>query len=188
MKENKRTKIGRKGQVGLDTSKMVMFSLMTIGVLGFLLIILLGSLTDTSVATTSGTIGPQSETITSVAHTARPLGFNDRLDCSATIADVRNATSGTAIPASNYTVSGCTILYKTGQGNANGFNNTNWVVNYTGTFNAYGSVNSNISTGTTNFFSNTSTWFSLLAIVVIILIIGIVIFAVNRFGGRETGL
>jgi L-asparagine transporter-like permease len=41
----------------------------------------------------------------------------------------------------------------------------------------------NITGGVSDFFSNTGTWFSLLAIVVIILIIAIVIFAVNRFGG-----
>jgi uncharacterized membrane protein len=46
-------------------------------------------------------------------------------------------------------------------------------------------VLNNITSGTADFFSNTGTWFSLLAIVVIILIIAIVIFAVNRFGGNR---
>jgi len=187
MQEKTKQKNSRKGQMGLDTSKTVMLVLLTVGVLGFLTIILLGNLTDTNVAVTSGTIGAQSETITSVAHASRPLGFNDRLDCTATVSDVRNATGGAFINATNYTVSGCTILYKTGQGNPSGFNNSNWVVNYSGTFNSFGSVNANLTSGTTSFFTNTSTWFSLLAVVVVILIIAIVIFAVNRFGGRETG-
>ena len=182
-----KTKTNRKGQVGFDTTKMVMLTLLSVGVLGFLIIIMLGSLTDTTVATTSGSFGPTSQTVTNVAHTARPLTPNGLLDCSATISAVVNSTSGTTIPASNYTLSGCTILYKTGQGNANGFNDTSWIVNYTATYNSFGTINSNISTGTVNFFTNTSTWFSLLAIVVIILIIAIVIFAVNRFGGKETG-
>lgn len=46
----------------------------------------------------------------------------------------------------------------------------------------------NVSGGVTDFFSNAGTWFSLLAIVIIILIIAIVIFAVNRFGGNNGGL
>lgn len=41
----------------------------------------------------------------------------------------------------------------------------------------------NVSSGVDSFFSNSGTWFSLLAIVVIILIISVVIFAVQRFGG-----
>ena len=43
----------------------------------------------------------------------------------------------------------------------------------------------NITGGVTSFFSNAGTWFSLLAVVVIILIVAIVIFAVNRFGGNR---
>lgn len=46
----------------------------------------------------------------------------------------------------------------------------------------------NVSTGVSSFFSNTGTWFSLLAITIIILIIAIVIFAVQRFGGTRGGL
>lgn len=46
----------------------------------------------------------------------------------------------------------------------------------------------NVSTGISGFFSNTGTWFSLLAVTIIILIITIVIFAVQRFGGGSRGL
>jgi len=46
----------------------------------------------------------------------------------------------------------------------------------------------NVSTGISGFFSNASTWFTLLSVVVIILIIGVVIFAVSRFGGGERGI
>jgi len=104
-------KMNKKGQVGLDTAKSVMLTLLVIGVIAFAIIIALASL-NSSNATTSGSLE-------------------------------RNQTT-------------------------NIFNN--------------------ITTGTANFFSNTGTWFSLLAVVVIILIIAIVIFAVNRFGGRQGGL
>jgi len=43
----------------------------------------------------------------------------------------------------------------------------------------------NVSGGISGFFSNASTWFTLLSVVVIILIIGVVIFAVSRFGGSD---
>lgn len=47
----------------------------------------------------------------------------------------------------------------------------------------------NVTAGTVTLFSNAGTWFSLLAVVIIILIIAVVIFAVNRFGtGRGGGL
>lgn len=44
------------------------------------------------------------------------------------------------------------------------------------------SVLQNVSAGTTDLFSNAGTWFSLVAVVVIILIISVVIMSVNRFG------
>ena len=49
----------------------------------------------------------------------------------------------------------------------------------------------NITAGTTAFFANTGTFFSILVVVVIIALIAIVIMVVSRFGGtggRESGL
>lgn len=54
-------------------------------------------------------------------------------------------------------------------------NDTNMVIN-------------NITTGTVKFFGYIPTIFTILAIVVIILAIALILFAVNRFGGREGGL
>jgi len=47
------------------------------------------------------------------------------------------------------------------------------------------SVLANVSAGTTSLFSNAGTWFSLVAVVVIILIISVVIMSVNRFGATS---
>lgn len=44
-------------------------------------------------------------------------------------------------------------------------------------------VINNITSGTTDFFSNVPTFMTLLAVAVILLIIGLVIVAVNRFSG-----
>lgn len=49
-------------------------------------------------------------------------------------------------------------------------------------------VFNNISSGVESLFSNAGTWFSLLAVVILILIISVVIFAVNRFGGSSGGI
>lgn len=43
----------------------------------------------------------------------------------------------------------------------------------------------NVSGGATDLFSNAGTWFSLIAVVVIILIISVVIVSVNRFGRND---
>ena len=49
-------------------------------------------------------------------------------------------------------------------------------------------VLNNVTTGVADFFSNAPTWFSLLAITIIIIIIGLVIIVVNRFGKGSGGL
>ena len=49
------------------------------------------------------------------------------------------------------------------------------------------SIVNNITGGTASFFGNTATWFALLSIVIVILIVSIVIYAVNRFGGGSSG-
>jgi hypothetical protein len=42
----------------------------------------------------------------------------------------------------------------------------------------------NVSDGAVDLFANAGTWFSLIAVVVIIMIIAVVIVSVNRFGGE----
>ena len=111
MEMNKLRKLGKRGQVGFDTAKAVMLTIMVIGVIAFAIIIAMSSLNNSN------------------ALTAGSLEANQTTD-----------------------------------------------------------VLQNISAGVSGFFSNTSTWFSLLAVVIIILIISIVIFAVNRFGGGGTSL
>ncbi len=106
----KHPELNKKGQVGLDTARAVMLALLTLGVIGFAIIVALASLNDSD-ALTAGSLE-------------------------------KNQTT---------------------------------------------SVLQNITGGVATFFSNAGTWFSLLAIVIIILIIAIVIFAVNRFSGGNRG-
>lgn len=101
----------KKGQVGLDTAKVVMLTLMTMGVIAFAIIVAMSALSN-----------------------------------------------------SNALEEGSSEANQTSQ------------------------ILGNITEGITGFFSNTGTWFALLAVVIIIMIIAIVIFAVNRFGGNGGGL
>lgn len=178
-----------KGQVGLDTAKVVMLALLVLAVFSFVALIVWSSLGNTTIAkTSSGTISIVNETVTSVNELGDLLPTADsQVDCAATVSTAINSTSGTVIPASNFTVSGCTISFNSGQGNSQGFNNSNWNVTYGFTFNQYGNIENNLTRGTASFFSNATTWFALLGVVIIILIIAIVIFAVNRFGSSGSG-
>jgi hypothetical protein len=47
------------------------------------------------------------------------------------------------------------------------------------------SILNNVSEGASDLFSNSGTWFSLIAVVIIILIISVVIVSVNRFGSSN---
>jgi uncharacterized integral membrane protein len=179
-------KINKKGQVGLDTAKAVMFAIFVIGIMAFALIVIIGNANDTSVAqTSSGVFNVRNETLITVTETGEPFIAADAypdVACS-TVFGVINATSGTVIPTTNYTQTNCRIAFTTG--NSLGINNSNWNVSYSYTYYLFGTAAGNITGGTVGFFSNTTTWFALLAVVIIILIIAIVIFAVNRFGGNR---
>lgn len=170
----------------MDTAKAVMLTLLMLGVLAFAAIIVWSTTSNTSVAQTSGTDSATNESVTSVTEVGDLLARGSRPDAVCTVTQARNASDYEVIQASNYTVTGCTIKYYGGAGGL-GFNNTNWLVDYTETYNAFGEIEGNLTNGTAGFFSNTSTWFALLAVVVIILIIAIVVFAVNRFGGGKQG-
>jgi len=179
----------KRGQVGLDTAKAVMLTLMFVGLLGFLMVLVFQNLSDSSVADgTSGVAYITNETLTSVTETGENFAVFSKPDVSCTIGLVVNSTDGAVITSVNYTQSNCNLAVPTGIGAGGTFNNTDWKVHYSYEYNAYYGIHTNISSGTTDFFSNTGTWFALLAVVVIILIIAIVIFAVNRFGGRQGGL
>ena len=176
----------KKGQVGFDTGKAVILAVMGLGIVAFISIIVLATMKDTSIAANTGS-GAAVETMTTITEIAESFAAASAEDCSAAVIEARNSTGLALISASNYTVSGCTIRYNTAQGNPSGFNNSNWQVNFTFTFNQFANIQRNISFAEASFFSNTTVWFGLLAIVVIVLIISIVLIVVSRFGGSSGG-
>jgi len=178
--------MNQRGQVGLDIVQKVFLALLVLAVLAFALIITMASLGDSSVAkTSSGSFTTANETLLNVND--GPTGAVDFSvaglgDVSCSILHIINASSLTTIPASNFTKTGCSVILTSGP-----FNNSDWNVSYTHTFNVFTDPQQNITAGTASFFSNATTWLTLLSVVVIILIISIVLLAVRGFTGDRKG-
>lgn len=192
----------KRGIAGLDIARIVIPMLAVIVILGFLIIVIMGSLGDTATNfdaginnvayfrnfTTAQVINTSA--ITSTAPSAI-TGIDQYLSrCSLTATIVQNRSTGLLVAAGNYTVSGCTIYPNAGLSNS--VNNSIWNVSGSYTYSISGQkgseVTSNVSSAISTFFGNASTWFSLLAVVIIIGIIALVLFYVSRFSGRTGGI
>jgi len=181
MKKNK------KGVLGLDTVKAFMLIILVVVVILFSMVIALSSLRDAAEnvePTTTNTI--VNETLTAANDTVftptSVTGGEQRKETCA-ITSLNNASGGEDIPVSNFTFDTtlCTITMIGGTFNATDVNIT--FSNNFLTSSAANEVLTNISGGALDFVGNTSTWFSLLSVLIVILIISVVIMAVNRFGG-----
>ena len=185
--------MNKKGQLSLDTVKVVMVTFLILAVIAVALFLGLSSLKTTAEdidKDTTSFLNHTDQTVTVVNETGSFLpGASDLLrNCQASVTLVQNGTGGAICDSGNYTVTGCKIAYSSG-GNTY-CNNSLW--NVTGSY-RYSSersamITGNISNATTGFFSNTGTIFSILVVVVIILAISIIIMAVQKFGGRSSGL
>lgn len=70
---------------------------------------------------------------------------------------------------------------------ANALNDADTSVAGSNAANITNNVVLNSTTGIQTFFSNATTWFALLSVVVIILIVGVAIVVIRRFGGTGRG-
>lgn len=180
----KKTMKNKRGVMGLDSAKSFILVLMVLGIIGFASLITFSNLSGTSVASDfAGTVTNETGGFLNVSGytlgKAGVAGFN-----TPAITQARNTSSGAVIGAGNYSVSSTGVVT-----NSTSTVYTSVEFDYTYKYNGFDSIESNISNGTTSFFSNAGTWFALIAVVVIILIVTVVIFAVNRFGGsRNSGL
>jgi hypothetical protein len=106
-----------------------------------------------------------------------------------TVTQCVNSSDGIIIGSANYTASACTVKYS-GVADGIGVNNTIWKCSYSYTYNkGYAqSISQNLSNGTTNFFGNSSTFFSILAVVVIIALIALIILYISKFRGGIVGV
>jgi len=183
----------KRGVVGLDLAKAFLLILVLIAVIGFVTIVavsVLDEAADTMLPIENVSVA--NETLTDVT--------SDSIDTLSAINKVKdpdcvwwicsNTTSKEEIDLNNYTLFGkgnCSIIYAGKAGDA--YNNSNWdcQYNYVYVRGEAHDVAGNVTTGISDFFADTGTWLTLLSVVVIILIIGIVIIAVGRFGGGVAG-
>lgn len=118
-----------KGQINIIVPSVLALVLAAV-VLIFSLLMMDEIYNDTDDTTTTKV----NQTITAVSHAAKALvGNGDCLAAQFSVSACVNATSGTVVPSTNYTVSATagTILYKTAQGDVSGFNSSNWNCTYT---------------------------------------------------------
>jgi uncharacterized integral membrane protein len=174
----------KRGVVGISTGKAVILALMVLAILGFVLVIVMQSLTDVPIAADTGSGYIINETISGITEsTPQNLSVFELEDVICTIVGALNTTEGTPIPTTNYTHTGCTLVMTEGP-----FNGSSWEVTYSYTFNRFHQINANVTGGVEDFFSNAGTWFALLAIVILILIVVIVMKSVSGVDRNKGGL
>jgi len=170
--------------MGMQTAQAFILALMTLVIVGVLSVIIFDALgktdnLDTSFTRTEELCLATENCINTTGYEldgSKEVGFK-----SATITTVTNTTSGSLIAAPNYTLSSGGLVTNTTptEWNAVTFNYT-YVTKGDG-----GQIIQNGSAGLVSFFSNATTWLTLLSVVIIILIIASVIAIVSRFtGGR----
>ncbi len=175
----------KKGVIGLKTIEMVFLGFMIVAIIGVAIVLSTSSLIDVEER-----LNRQSNTVLGEdGGYINETGY-DLDDSSATgftnpsITSAFNTTSGAVIQSGNWTLlTNGTVLNATSQtwGNVT-FNYTYQIIS--GDARA---ISGNTSGGLVDFFENTSTILSILAVVVIILAIAIIIFVIKRFSGGSPG-
>jgi len=183
----------KRGVLGLDTVKVFVIGILVIAIMVITMFLAITTLETAAEVADKGTIlyvGNQSTT--SVLNESGTLLNNPTLFsyrkpiCS--VITVTFPVNGTIVPSTNYTTNssiygtGCYLYLVSGASIA--YNNSLFNVTYTNNYDNPGPyyIVNNITAGSTSFFNQTPTFFVLLGVVVLILIIGIVIVAVSRFG------
>jgi hypothetical protein len=105
--------------------------------------------------------------------------------CSLTATTVKTGT-GATISSGNYSITGCQIACS---GCAVAYNNSSWYVSGSFTYDLDRAepISGNYSTGLADFFGNASTLFTVLFVVVLVGLLALVIYILNRFAsGRSS--
>jgi hypothetical protein len=178
----------KKAVLGLDTAKLFVLAILALVITSVVVIIVLDSVGNIDQYDYGGNLTNIS-TSTVVNHTtgAYPSVLSSSSpDCTLSISKMYNSSSGTEIPSTNYTLTGCLIKCTDNTACAK-FNNSIW--NITGTFTTSSKsklITQNTTSAMSDLMADTGTWFTLIGVVIIILIIASVIMVVNRLGGRES--
>jgi len=168
----------KKGQ--LNSLGPAVIALVIAAVFLVLGLIVLQEFKDTDVISNANSATATGETLTTVEDgTGEYFTANSLCGVTCgTVSGVINATSGTAIPSTNYTQTGCYIIY-TDAANIAGFNNSNWNVTYSYTYGDEACTASNATIVGLGTFADF--WEIIILAVVITIIIGLLLAV---FGGR----
>ena len=182
--------MNKRGILGIDTVKAVILALLVMAV--FVVVTFLVTTTlRTSVESIdrSQTARVINETVGPVDEAGVTLGKAGYRQVSCTVQLAINATGGKPIAAGNYTSTGCNIAFPLGatEEAVADYNASNWKVTYSYVYaaNYSNALTEYVLVGPGRFFTNVPTFFSLLGVVVLILLISIIIVAVTRF--RQEG-
>jgi hypothetical protein len=180
----------KKGIFGFDTTKVFIVSILTIAVLMIAGVLALSVLRDSAESVETLRTGQvNNETITLIDNVV--LAKNTLRNClvspTASVV-VTNATDGLLVASANYSFlsKGCYIDNTTSTAGVS-FSGKSVNVSYPYTYNSAEANNIvlNMSYGGVSFFKQSSTFFTLFGVLVLILIIAIVIVSVTRFEGKE---
>jgi len=182
----------KKGVLGMNTAQQFIVGILTLVILSVMALVIFAAL-RTSIPSETQTISFTNLSSVKVMNYTTELtlgtwitGGDGFVDCSLTLTEVTNRTgTKSTLISTNYTIDGCTITIPVGLNASH--NNSIW--NLTGSYShdvgskraAVGIID-NTSSGLSQLFGNAITWFVLLGLVIIILIIGVVIGVVRGFG------
>jgi len=173
-----------KGVAGLTIFLSMITMLFVIGLL-IMIFALMGGEVETS-ATKDTTVTVVDETVSTVDEAGVGLTYFGHRAAVCTVSSCTNVTG--TIPTTNYTTTACKIAFTIGDD----FNATDWVCNYTATYNA-DTTASKVINATSDSLSEAVDWFDLFivigAMVVLILLTVIIITAIRGSGliAGETG-
>lgn len=174
-----------KGVAGLTILLSLVVMLFVIGLLIMIFSLMGGELqTSTYDELTAGAV-QTNETLTTVTENGENLAYYLWRDASCSVGRCVNATEGTVIPATNYTVVGC----KVSSVNATVYNNTNWKCSYNWTY----SANTTASTtmyDTIQGISETTDWFDIFIVIgamVVLILLTVIIITAIRSSGMVSG-
>jgi len=189
----------KKGVFGLTAVQMFFATVLGIALLAFVIVIIMGSISDTTILSQSSadvineSVATVLNSTASSVATSTTKGFGGMV-----VSAVHNGTGGDLIPTTNYTVgtSGTIIstdILCTGVNGAVSpyYCGWTWLVSYDYNYdsdyqNNLDYVVGNTSTGVTGFFSNISPVYAILAILVIILVL-VVLVRVVQSPSKEQG-
>lgn len=182
-------KLNKKGQLGLKTAGAFVIGIMILLVIGFLSVVILGSLVDSGdsvLPVNSRNLYNETVVLNVTGQQLSVFALSGRnKECTILIA-TNYTNKGLTVETANYSEADC-IVTATNLDTAYNNTNVNWSYTFQWQDGAGEESLRNGSAGLASFTSNIPTWFSLLSIVILVLIIVIIINAVRGAGGGMAG-